>query len=431
MACRASIRTRGGVATLAIVAAFVAVAAAPSNAEIMTLDDCVEIALTSSLTLAQAQENLAGAGAGVMSGWSGVLPRVSAGLGYSDGRTVTGGASVNSESYSGNLSLNQTLFDGGAFARLSGAHRSRNASEFALDGARRSVILSTKAAYYGLLKAMRLSDVQTEALELAREQMRKAESLYELGSASKSDFLKAQVEVKQSELALISAERVAATARLNLLYTMGVSMGTDIEVVDPADLGGDEILDFDLEEAVGRRPDVRSAEESLIASRRSLLSAKAARWPSLGLSASYSKGGESMDDVTGDFGDDYSTSTSLSLSIPIFNGLATKASIDNSKAALRSQEISVRDVRLSAAYEIETVRLGVIEQRKRVGVATVGLETAEEELRVSEERFRLRAASMLDVIYARVAYSQARVSLVEAQYDYEIAKAELKDALGL
>jgi len=431
LACRASIRTRGGVATLAIVAAFVAVAAAPSNAEIMTLDDCVEIALTSSLTLAQAQENLAGAGAGVMSGWSGVLPRVSAGLGYSDGRTVTGGASVNSESYSGNLSLNQTLFDGGAFARLSGAHRSRNASEFALDGARRSVILSTKAAYYGLLKAMRLSDVQTEALELAREQMRKAESLYELGSASKSDFLKAQVQVKQSELALISAERVAATARLNLLYTMGVSMGTDIEVVDPADLGGDEILDFDLEEAVGRRPDVRSAEESLIASRRSLLSAKAARWPSLGLSASYSKGGESMDDVTGDFGDDYSTSTSLSLSIPIFNGLATKASIDNSKAALRSQEISVRDVRLSAAYEIETVRLGVIEQRKRVGVATVGLETAEEELRVSEERFRLRAASMLDVIYARVAYSQARVSLVEAQYDYEIAKAELKDALGL
>ena len=431
MACRASIRTRGGVATLAIVAAFVAVAAAPSNAEIMTLDDCVEIALTSSLTLAQAQENLAGAGAGVMSGWSGVLPRLSAGLGYSDGRTVTGGASVNSESYSGNLSLNQTLFDGGAFARLSGAHRSRNASEFALDGARRSVILSTKAAYYGLLKAMRLSDVQTEALELAREQMRKAESLYELGSASKSDFLKAQVQVKQSELALISAERVAATARLNLLYTMGVSMGTDIEVVDPADLGGDEILDFDLEEAVGRRPDVRSAEESLIASRRSLLSAKAARWPSLGLSASYSKGGESMDDVTGDFGDDYSTSTSLSLSIPIFNGLATKASIDNSKAALRSQEISVRDVRLSAAYEIETVRLGVIEQRKRVGVATVGLETAEEELRVSEERFRLRAASMLDVIYARVAYSQARVSLVEAQYDYEIAKAELKDALGL
>ncbi len=431
MACRVSIRTRGGVAKLVVAAALVAVAAAPSHAEVMTLDECVDVALTSNLSLAQAQESLASASAGVMSGWSGVLPRVSAGLGYSDGSTVSSGETADSESYSGSLNLSQTLLDGGTFAGISGAHRSRNASAFALDGTRRGVVLATKEAYYGLLKALKLRDVSQEALELAAEQMRKAESLYELGSASKSDFLKAQVEVKQSELALISAERYAATARLSLLYTMGVSMGTDIEVVDPDDLGEDEILDFDLEEAVDRRPDVRSQEESLVAARRSLLSAKAGRWPSLGLSASYSKSGDEFEDVTGEFDDDYSRSVSLSLSIPIFNGLATKANIDSRKASLRSSELSLRDVKLSAAYEIETARLGVIEQRESVAVATAGLDMAEEELRVSEERFRLRAASMLDLIYARVAYSQARVSLVEAQYDYEIAKAALKDALGL
>ena len=431
MACRASTRTRGGVAALVIVTALAAFAATPADADVMTLDECVATALSSNLSLAQAQESLASASAGVMSGWSGVLPRVSAGLGYSDGSTVSGGTTTDSEMYSGNVNLSQTLLDGGTFAGISGAHRTRNASAFALDGTRRGVVLATKEAYYGLLKALKLRDVSQEALELAQEQMRKAESLYELGSASKSDFLKAQVEVKQSELALISSERMAATARLNLLYTMGVSMSTEIEVVDPDDLGEDEILDFDLDEAVGRRPDVRSQEESLVAAKRSLLAAKAARWPSLGMSASYSKGGEELGDVTGDFDDDYTRSVSLSLSIPIFNGLATKASIDSRKASLRSSELTLRDVRLAAAYEIETARLGVIEQRESVAVATAGLEMAEEELRVSEERFRLRAASMLDLIYARVAYSQARVDLIEAQYDYEISKAELKDALGL
>ncbi len=397
----------------------------------MTLDDCVETALRSSLTLARAREDLASARAGVMSGWSGVLPRVSAGLGYSDGRTVSGGQTTESESYSGSLSLSQTLLDGGTFARISGAHRGRNASEHALEGTRRSVILATRESYFGLLKAQELRGVQEEAVELAREQMRKAQSLYELGSASKSDLLKAEVEVRQAELALITAERTAATARLSLLYTMGVPMDTEIEVVDPEDVGGEAILEFDLEEAVSRRPDVRAQTETLIEARRSLLAAKAGRWPSLGLSASYSKGGESLGDVTGDFDDDYSTSVSLSLSIPIFNGLSTKAGIDNSKVALRLSELALRDVRLSAAYEIESARLGVREQSERVAVATVGLEKAREELRVSEERFRLRAASMLDVIYSRVAYSQARVDLVEARYDLEIAKAELKDALGL
>ncbi|MCD4691100.1 TolC family protein, partial [bacterium] len=242
---------------------------------------------------------------------------------------------------------------------------------------------------------------------------------------------KAQVEVKQAELALISAERSAATARLGLLYTMGVSMTSDIEVVDPEDIGEDEVLEFDLDEAVNRRPDVRSQAEALVAAQRSLLVAKAGRWPSLGLSASYSKSGDSVGDVTGDFGDDYSTSVSLSLSVPIFNGLATKAGIDNSRSAFHTYELMLQDAKLSAAYEIETARLGVVEQRKRVAVGAVGLEKAEEELRVSEERFRLRAASMLDLIYARVAYSQARVDLVEAQYDYEITKASFKDALGL
>jgi outer membrane protein TolC len=56
---------------------------------------------------------------------------------------------------------------------------------------------------------------------------------------------------------------------------------------------------------------------------------------------------------------------------------------------------------------------------------------ADEDLRVSEERFRLRAASMLELIDARVAYSRARADLVNARYNYEMAKAELKLALGL
>ena len=167
MACRASTRTLGGVATLVATAVLVAAAAVPSFAGTMTLDECIETALTSSLSLARAEESLASAKAGVMAGWSGVLPRVSAGIGYTDGSTVAGGQAMDSESYTGSVSLSQTLLDGGTFANISGACRSRSASEFALDGVRRSVVLSTKAAYYGLLKAVKLRDVSHEALELA------------------------------------------------------------------------------------------------------------------------------------------------------------------------------------------------------------------------------------------------------------------------
>ncbi|MCK4409480.1 MAG: TolC family protein, partial [Candidatus Eisenbacteria sp.] len=76
-------------------------------------------------------------------------------------------------------------------------------------------------------------------------------------------------------------------------------------------------------------------------------------------------------------------------------------------------------------------RLSVEEGRRSVSVAEDAVLQAEEDLKVSEERFRLRAASMLELIDARVAYSRARAGLVNARYNYEIAKAELRLALGL
>jgi outer membrane protein len=403
-----------------------------SGARVYTLDECIETAMVSSTTLARAEASLAGARAGVMSSWSGVLPRVSAGLSRSDHMTAAGGSETTDSGVSGSVSLSQTLFDGATFASISGASHSRTASEASLDATTREVILGVRQAYYGLLKAVQLRDVQREALDLAREQMRKTESLFGLGSASKSDLLKAQVQVSQEELTLITAEKTAATARAGLCYAIGIDVTTEIEAVDPPAEPSDEgALTYVLDEAIARRPDIRAQEETVTAARRSLLAAKAGRWPDLALSVQYSRSQGSFDEFFNDVSDEYSRSVSVSMSLPVFDGLSTTASIARAKATLWSYELALKDAKLSAAYQIETARLTVDEQRSRVATAETVLARADEDLKVSEERFRLRSASMLELIDARVAYSRARADLVQARYDHESAKAELKTALGL
>ncbi len=417
---------------LALVCAVLTVLVLSAQARVYTLEECIEIALNENTTLAQAREDLQGARANVLSSWSSVLPHVSAGLSQGGTTDVVGGEDSSSESFGGSLSLSQTLLDGASFAGIAGAHRSRTATELSLEAARRQTVFETKQGYYGLLKAVQLRGVQEEAVELAREQLRKTQSLFDLGSASKSDLLKAQVQVGESELALIAAEKSAASARAGLAYVLGIDVATEIEAVDtPEGSREEDVSGYDLEAAISSRPDIRAREESVVASRRSLLAAKAARWPDLGLSVRYSRGAETFEEFRDDMADDYSRSVSLSMSVPIFNGLSTKASIDSGKSALRSREVSLRSARLQAAYEIEIARLSVDEGRRSVDVAEQSVMQAEEDLKVSEERFRLRAASMLELIDARVAYSRARAYLVEARYNYEIAKAELKLALGL
>ncbi len=427
---RARVDLRQILGVLAIAAALVVAPAADVGARVYELDECLEIAAANNTSLARSEASLSSADAGLMSSWSGALPHVSASLSYSDVTTAVGGMSTGNESYSGNIGLSQTLFDWGTFSGISGASHSRNSAAHTLESSRSDAMLATRRAYYGVLKAERLLEVQNEAVGLALEQLRKAESLYKLGSASKSDYLKAEVEVGQAELARIAADSGVHTARLWLLYTIGIDIGTELEVADPAELGEDEPLDLDVERALKRRPDVRAQEEALEAARKSLSSAKAGRLPSLSLTASYGTGGNTLGDLGEHYDEDYTRSLGLTLSLPVFNGLATKASIDNSRASLRSYELSLRDVRLYAAYEIEAARISVIEQRRSVEVSEKVVEQASEELRISEERFRLRAASMLDLIHARLAYSRARADLVKARYDHEIAEAELKTVLG-
>jgi outer membrane protein TolC len=418
---------------VALACAFLTTMTLAAQARVYTLNECLEIALEHNTSLAGAREDLHSARAGVLSSLSGVLPHVSGSLSKSNQLSVmTDFDDSEQESFSGSIGLSQTLLDGGTFARIAGAYRGRTATRLSLEAAERQTVFDTKQGYYGLLRAVRLRAVQEEAVELAREQLRKTQSLFDLGSASRSDLLKAQVQVGESELALIAAEKSAETARAGLAFVMGIDVTTDIEAVDPPeDEREEEITDFDLEGSISSRPDIRAWEESVVAGRRSLLAAKAGRWPDLGLSLSYSRGGESFGDFREDFSDEYTRSFSLSMSVPIFNGLSTKADIDNSKSNLRSLEIALRNARLNAAYEIENARLKVDEGRRSVAVAEQSVMQAEEDLRVSEERFRLRAASMLELIDARVAYSRARADFVNARYDYELAKAELKLALGL
>jgi outer membrane protein len=426
------IRARAAVLA-AVLASALLLPAGSASARVYSLDEAIEVALAHNVSLAKAEEGLVGARADVLSGWSGVLPRISGSVSRTDGLSVDPGApDTESESYGASIGLLQTLLSGSTFARIAGAHRSRTAQELSYDSTRRDVIFQVKQGYYGLLKSERLRDVQAEALELAQEQLRKTQSLFDLGSASRSDLLKAQVQVGQAELSLISAETTAETARASLCYLLGIDVTSDLEVTDPPEVeAGGEAEVFDVGEAIARRPDVRAWEQYVVAARRSLLASKAGRWPELSLSVGYSKDGDELGDLFDDVGDEYGRSVSLRLSVPIFNGLATKASIDNSKSSLRSAELSLRDARLQAAFEIETARLSVVEQARSVAVAEQSVAQAEEDLRVSEERYRLRAASMLELIDARVAYSRARAALVEARYDYEIAKAELKLALGL
>ncbi len=55
---------------------------------------------------------------------------------------------------------------------------------------------------------------------------------------------------------------------------------------------------------------------------------------------------------------------------------------------------------------------------------------AEEDLRVQQERYRLGAATIVEVLTSQVSLDQAGVDMVQARLDYLVARAQLEALVG-
>ena len=86
-----------------------------------------------------------------------------------------------------------------------------------------------------------------------------------------------------------------------------------------------------------------------------------------------------------------------------------------------------RDVTLA----VKRAFLSVTEAERRMQVAGESLALAEEERRLVEERYRLGASFLLELIDSQVAYTTAQTNHISALYDYQLALAQLEQAVGV
>ena len=71
------------------------------------------------------------------------------------------------------------------------------------------------------------------------------------------------------------------------------------------------------------------------------------------------------------------------------------------------------------------------EAEKRFNSTQTAVDQAEEDMFIAQEKYRVGAGVILDVIDAQLALSTAELNHISAQYDYARDKAELENAMGL
>jgi len=179
-------------------------------------------------------------------------------------------------------------------------------------------------------------------------------------------------------------------------------------------------------EALAQAPSVRSAEASAAAARAAIGSAKAAYYPTLNLTGSMSLNASranSYDFLQGrNFG--------INLSWPIFNRFQREQSIVSAQVSAENADASAAESRRQVLASFTADIAALEAARLRIGITQTSILAATEDLRVQQERYRLGAATIIDVLTSQEALNQAEVDAVTARFDYVRARAQLAALIG-
>lgn len=425
---------------------------APAARAVMTVDDAVRLALQKNSRIVSSQAGVLDARSGAYSAWSGVLPRVTGSVSrfntWTDaevGRRLVGGGFTQEftsdfEAHGTNptISGSWNLFNLSSISALRSARRSQGAAKQSLQSARNEVAFDTRRQFYEVVKSIQLSQVADSALLLARDDERRVRALFEVGSVSRNDVLRAQVRTAQAELDSLTRAQAIIAQRI-LLAT---AVGTDEEQLGEVDTTltvepRTYVLEDLVREAGAQRPDLRAAELELSAARTGLNSARLAYLPYVTGSGSVtynptSRSTFTVDDVVSSSKSesDREMSAQIALNMDLFNGLSTQAGIASAKArAMRAQD--TRDV-LTRNLRGE-VRQSLLAYQAAVAGETVArraLDSATEGLKLAREKYNVGSATILDLIDAQVNLQRAAADLVSARAAIRVAEADLERVRG-
>jgi outer membrane protein len=410
-------------------------AAAQDQERVVTLQDAVDLALKASPTMAQRQGAVSTSeSAERTSGLGAWLPSLSFSSGGSLSSTnrfnpqTNTSVSGSADSYNARLSSSMDLFTGfRRGAQMNQARANTASAEASLVQQQFQVALTAKQTFFNVLRAEETIRSFEAALESAQQGLRAAEQRLQVGSATRSDSLRAQLQVMQARQSILSAQN----SRRAAAYSLGALIGVDGPVfADPSTsaeprplaLSDDELVNM----AISASPAVLTAEMTVRANESAVTAARADYLPRLSASAGYTWNNDNLA-ITGGR---TSWNTGLSLSYTIFNGFTREDSNERARVNARVSRYQLDDAKRQARSNvmkaIDDLRLA----EQQITIAREAVTVAQEDLRVQQTRYGLGASTILDQISSQAAVVGAQLNLIGARYDYLVARAQLEALVG-
>ena len=390
-----------------------------------TFTDCMNYAIANStevrrslLSILQADENVGAA----KDEW---LPTVgfSTNQNFTNYPVSTEGRTSNAYGSSYGVNASWTVWEGNVRKyRLESAKLQRQQQFLAGDDAVKDITLGVLSAYLNIMYAQETVEIARQTLEVSTSQTQRAKRLMESGRTSKVDYAQIESQMAQDQYSLTQAESNLATAKMNMKKILNLGLDYDLEIDRPS-LSDSEISvslpamkqTYDL--AAAWLPGIKSNEISKEVYANDIKIAKAGNLPNIalqgGVGTGYNSGGKSWG---WQMGHGLNENVGLSLSVPIYDGNATRRAVAKAKLASLDYDITREELLNNLSQTIENLYVDANNAKAKYESGVKQLEATQMTADLVNRQFELGLVNPLELLTAHNNLLNARLELLQSKF---------------
>jgi outer membrane protein TolC len=304
------------------------------------------------------------------------------------------------------------------------------------DVAHRDTAYRVIETYYRLLEAERLAEVAVTSVDQLTGQLKQANSFHDSGVVSKDDVLRAELALANAKQRAIQTRGQVTLWRSRLATVIGLSPSTTIDIV-PLASEPTPASETTLERAVATsrtgRVEIRELDERIDQSKVGVRLAWYKMLPAVNLVGAYMHN-QQLENPTNPANPQFIELNSVyiggAVSWDVWDFGSSLAGVKEANAKLREAKTARDKVRDQLDLEVREAFLNEGTAIEAMNVAQASVKSAEEHYRLVTKRYEANTTTSFDVVDAESLLTQARAQLQTSTYDFLIARAALRRAMG-
>lgn len=404
--------------------------------QILTLNEALKLALANNYSIQLAKNEAEIAQNSNYAGAAGMLPTVAATASQDNvvnntqqkflNGTENNKDGAKSNQLNAGVELGWTIFDGlKMFATKNKLNQLQAIGELRMRAQIEQNFSRIIRAYFDIVQNKKQLNALQQSVTISTDRLKLANDKLAVGKVSKTEFLKAQVDLNTDKSALMKQQNLVQNAKANLNQLLARDLTTDFEVDDKIEINKDLKLADLQSKAQTQNTNLMITKKNYQVSAFTINEIKAERLPTVQLRTGYNYNRQTSEAGFLQSSQNIGYHYGAALNLNVFNGFSVDKRLQNARLSLKSTDFVLKDSLTKLDLAIQQNYNSYAMALQLVQFETENVTVAKSNFDLANEQYKVGVITALELRDAQQNLVLSQTRLSASQYDAKVAETEL------